>query len=222
MPNNKDVAIRKRQQIDSSKKTMFIFVAAASFILGVALVVSVFLIKQIIFHTKIIAEKQNTITTLDKNIEAVDGLKNNLRVLETDSALLSSRLKDDSSALQVILDALPDNNNADALGASLQRRFVGAVDGLSLESLVVGASSDQADEAYLSSGEPGIPFTMTVRGSAKNLKQLLLRFEKSIRVIELTNVEIQANDSGLSLKIQGLAPYKAAQEVKLENKVVKP
>ena len=56
--DNKEVAIRKRQQIDSSKKTMFIFVASSAFLAGIALVVSVFLIQQVIFHTKIIAEKQ--------------------------------------------------------------------------------------------------------------------------------------------------------------------
>ncbi|PID33148.1 hypothetical protein CR969_02295 [Candidatus Saccharibacteria bacterium] len=222
MPTDKDVTIRKRQQIDSSKKTMFVFVAGASFIIGVALVVAVFLVQQIIFHTKILAEKQNTISTLENNIGQVDGLKDNLRVLETDSALLSARFKEDSSALQVILDALPDNNNADALGASLQKKFVGAVDGLRLESLVVGASSEQSEEATLADGESGIPFTMVVRGSAKNLKQLLLRFEKSIRIIELTSVEIQANTDGLTLKIQGIAPYQQAQVVELEKKVVKP
>ena len=32
--DNKEVAIRKRQQIDSSKKTMFIFVASAAFFGG--------------------------------------------------------------------------------------------------------------------------------------------------------------------------------------------
>ena len=35
--NNKDVAVRKRQQIDSSRKTMFIFVAGAAFLAGIAL-----------------------------------------------------------------------------------------------------------------------------------------------------------------------------------------
>ena len=43
MPSGEqDVAIRKRQQIDSSKKTMFFFVAGAAFLAGVALVVSIF------------------------------------------------------------------------------------------------------------------------------------------------------------------------------------
>ena len=48
--DNKEVAIRKRQQIDSSKKTMFIFVASAAFLAGIALVVSIFLVQQIVIR----------------------------------------------------------------------------------------------------------------------------------------------------------------------------
>lgn len=62
--DNKEVAMRKRQQIDSSKKTMFIFVASAAFLAGIALVVSIFLVQQIVFHSKILLEKQNTISRL--------------------------------------------------------------------------------------------------------------------------------------------------------------
>ena len=69
MPSGEqDVAIRKRQQIDSSKKTMFFFVAGAAFLAGVALVVSIFLIQQIIFHSKVIATKNGTVSTFHSNI----------------------------------------------------------------------------------------------------------------------------------------------------------
>ena len=87
--DNKEVAIRKRQQIDSSKKTMFIFVASAAFLAGIALVVSIFLVQQIVFHSKILLEKQNTISRLDKNLSSVDELKKNIRVLDTNTALNS-------------------------------------------------------------------------------------------------------------------------------------
>ena len=67
MPENKDVAIRKRQQIDSSKKTMFLFVAGAAFVSGVAIVVSFFLVRQILFHGAVVLAKQDTINTLENN-----------------------------------------------------------------------------------------------------------------------------------------------------------
>ena len=82
MPENKDVAIRKRQQIDSSKKTMFLFVAGAAFVSGVAIVVSFFLVRQILFHGAVVLAKQDTINTLENNKKAAESLKDNVRSLE--------------------------------------------------------------------------------------------------------------------------------------------
>ena len=215
--SGQDAALRKRQQIDSSNKTMFIFVAISAFVVGIALVVAFFLVQQIIFHSKIMLEKQNTITTLDKNITAAKELKDNLRVLDTNEALSSVKLKPESSTLQSVLDALPSEPNADALGASLQRVFVGGVDGLTLESLTVG-SHDIVDAGT----ENSIPFTLSVSGSAVQLKNLLTRFEKSIRVIHIQSIDMQASESKLTMNIRGSAQYEPAQHIQLENKVVKP
>lgn len=219
---DKDIAIRKRQQIDSSKKTMFVFVAGAAFIAGVSLVVAFFLVQQIIFHGKVWGIKQQTISTLDKNLTAVDELKSKIRVLETNSALNSVKINDDSNALQSVLDALPDNANSDALGASLQNKFIGSVDGLTLENLSVDSIGSMDD----SSSEPVdgsvITFTMSVSGSADKLKDLLMRFERSIRVIDIVSSDLQANDNSLVLNIQGQAYFEPAQVIELESKVVKP
>ena len=223
MATDKDVTLRKRQQIDSSKKTMFLFVAGAAFIAGVSLVVAYFLVQQIIFHGKVWTAKQETIATLDKNSTAIDELKKKIRVLETNTALNSVKIKDDSNALQTILDALPDNANADALGASLQNKFIGGVDGLTLDTLSVGSADEMA-----SSGEEGeagssaITFSMSVSGSADQLKELLTRFERSIRVIDITSAELQANERDLSLTILGKAYFEPAQVIELQSKVVKP
>ena len=54
------------------------------------------------------------------------------------------------------------------------------------------------------------------------MKELMERFEKSIRVIEITAMEIQAGDGKVVLNVQGKVPYNPAQAITLENKVVKP
>lgn len=218
MPSGeKDVAIRKRQQIDSSKKTMFLFVAGAAFLAGVALVVSIFLLQQIIFHSRVIATKNGTVSTLDRNIKQAKELKDNIRVLETNDALKSVKAGEESSPLQSILDALPAEPNADALGAALQQKFIGAVPGVTLESLTVDANAD-TDTA----SESAHTFSLSVSGAPDKLKELLERFERSIRVIEIVSMEIQAGDGKVVMNIQGKVPYSPSQHITLENKVVKP
>ena len=225
--DNKEVAIRKRQQIDSSKKTMFIFVASSAFLAGIALVVSVFLIQQVIFHTKIIAEKQTTIGRLDKNIRNIGELKKNVRVLETNTALNSVKSSKDSSALQTILDALPDNANADALGASIKEKFIDSTNGIEINNLSITQPGKLSDEGVGSSGQlPSgnqnvVAFSAQITGPSEKMKELLTKFEKSIRVIELISFEIQAAGGNVSLVVQGVAYYEPAQTVQLEKKVVK-
>ena len=219
--DNKGVAIRKRQQIDSSKKTMFIFVASAAFLAGIALVVSIFLIQQIVFHSKIIIEKQSTISRLDKNLKTIDELKKNIRVLDTNTALNSIKSSDESNALQTILDALPDKPNADAFGASLKNKFIDTTTGVTIQSLSV-SQAGSGGEGSGSAPANTVSFTMEVSGPADRLKELLTKFESSIRVIDLKALEIQRNEDRLSLVVRGVAYYEPAQTVQLENKVVKP
>lgn len=219
--DNKGVAIRKRQQIDSSKKTMFIFVASAAFLAGIALVVSIFLIQQIVFHSKIIIEKQSTFSRLDKNLKTIDELKKNIRVLDTNTALNSIKSSDESNALQTILDALPDNPNADAFGASLKNKFIDTTTGVTIQSLSV-SQAGSGGESSGSAPANTVSFTMEVSGPADRLKELLTKFESSIRVIDLKALEIQRNEDRLSLVVRGVAYYEPAQTVQLENKVVKP
>ena len=225
--NNKDVAVRKRQQIDSSRKTMFVFVAGAAFLAGIALVISIFLIQQIVFHSKVIIEKQSTIFRLDKNLESVDELKKNVRVLETNSALNSVKANSENSALQTVLDALPDNPNADAFGASIKNKFVDTVEGLTLDNLSVTSPNSQGEESEDNNSESAdssntLHFSLEVSGSADKLRELLTKFERSIRVIELKSFEIHTSEDKLSLTIQGVTYYEPAQKIHLEKKVVKP
>lgn len=224
--NNKEVAVHKRQQIDSSRKTMFVFVAGAAFLAGIALVVSIFLVQQIVFHSKVIIEKQSTIFRLDKNLESVDELKKNVRVLETNSALNSVKANSENSALQTVLDALPDNPNADAFGASIKNKFIDTVEGLTLDNLSVTSPNSQEDSNDGDSGSTDssntLSFSLEVSGSADKLRELLTKFERSIRVIELRSFEIHTSEDKLSLAIQGVAYYEPAQNVHLEKKVVKP
>lgn len=231
MVANKGPALRKRQQIDSSKKTMFVAVAIAAFVVGVALVVSYFLVRQIQFHMAVHSAKQETLDMIKQNIKNVDELKENVRAMDTNEALSSVKLNDDSRALQSILDALPSEPNVDAFGASLQKVFVGQVDGLRMNNLSVNLSGDAMASSGSSSmseasasdiSAPSIEFQMTVAGSPTSLKELLVRFEKSIRVITIDSIEIQSGESELSMTVRGRTYYMPTREIKIGERIERP
>jgi len=231
-----DTALRKRQQIANANRMMFLWVAAVSVVVGIAAVLSLFLVQKALFNEKVLAEKDKTASTLVKNNKAIDELKNQVRVLNTNQALKDSMAPGETQPVQAVLDALPSEANSSALGASLQEKFLN--DGaLKLESLnvdpVVGVES-QSDEniqdASASStdataGQNQITFRFAVStdlANANALKDLLQRMERSIRTIDITSLTVETQGARLVLTVEGHAFYEPAKSVDLKDKTVKP
>ena len=229
-----DTALRKRTQISQANKVMFIWIAAASALVSFALVTSVFLGQKLFFNESVLREKNSTISILNENNKAVDKLEANVRALDANSDLAKAKANDDDQAIQVILDALPSDANSLALGASLQNKLLAGVPGLTIESLQVdpvegieslssgavqnaGASSTSA-----SNSDNQITFRFAVSGNQDALRQALTNVERSIRTIDITNLQIENQGNSQIMTVQGRAFYEPAKTVTLYDKVVKP
>jgi len=229
-PNS--TALRKRTQIARANRTMFIWVAISSALVGFAIVISIFLGQKLFFNEKIIAEKNRTVSTLSANNKVIDALTAEVRVLDTNTALAAARAQESDQAVRVILDALPSDANSLALGASLQDKLLAGIAGLTLKSLqvdsVVGLESltNTAVQSALPTSTTGndhqITFRFAVQGSSGALEQALKNLERSIRTIDVTNLKIENQGSTQIMTIQGRAFYEPVKDVILYNKVVKP
>lgn len=241
----KDASVKKRQQIDHTGRIMFAWVAGASVLVGFALVIGGFLVQRIMFESKVLGVKTNTVSTLDKNIAAYDSLRDNIRVLNTNAALSSVKLNDQEEPLRVVLDALPADNNSLALGASIQS-LVSRTSGVTLDSFQAtsddatvasngSASSDSTSSTTTSDGSTTtsdtqssdsaqqIPFTMELSStSADSLREVMKNFEKSIRAIDIDESTVDASDSKITMSITGHAYYLPSKTIQLTQKEVKP
>lgn len=212
-----DKTLRKRQQISSANRMMFIWVAAGSGVVGIALVLSIFLIQQLIFNEKVLSKKNQTVSALEKSQKAVVSLREQIAVRNTDQALLDSRAKDSDKALQVIIDALPDSPNTAALGASLQNVLIPG-QGIQLETLKVDPVADDA-------GDGPMTFSFSVstgRDSITELRNLQQRLERSIRAIKVSSVLIETSTTKATMTVKGEAYYEPARTVELGTETVKP
>lgn len=224
--NPNDVAARKRSQIAKANRTMFLWIAAASALVGVAAVVGLFLGQQLFYNEKVLAEKQKTASTLKQNLSAITQLKQEILVLDTNPDLAKVRANPNDNAIQVILDALPSEPNALALGASLQNKLLVGIPGLKgIESLVVNSvnTGDQAvvDNSKKTSTDNAIDFSFTISGSQPALQQLLTNLERSIRTIEFVSVRFETQQNGeLLLNVSARAFYEPTRTLELKNKVV--
>ena len=229
--NNMDqnIGLRKRQQIQKANRAMFLWVAVASVVVGFSLVLAIFLFQKISFGEKVLSEKSKTLATLEDNLEAVPALRDNIRVLDTNEALKSTRSKDTDLSIQSVLDALPADANSTALGSSLQSKLLSGVDGVTLDAIKIDPVSgvETSDESAVTtdSGENTISFTFTVsvaNSKPDALREILRRLERSIRAVNITNLTVEQQGSRLVMSAGGHAYYQPARTIQLRDKVVTP
>jgi hypothetical protein len=226
----KDAAIRKRSQIAKANRTMFLWIAGASAVIGCAIVVSIFLTQKLIFNERVLAEKDKTISILTANNAIIPDLETQVRVLDTNADLQTVKADPDDQAIQVILDALPSDANSLALGASLQNILLAGIPGLTIESLQVtpvsGIESFSSDTTSIDASATGlsdnqISFQFAVTGDEAALRQVLTNLERSIRAIDITSLRIESQGTKQLLTIQARAFYEPAKTVQLVDKVIK-
>lgn len=232
---SKGTAIRKRTQIASANRLMFLWVAGVSVVFGVSLVAAIFLTQMLFFNERVLTAKNITVSTLEtnyKNVTDKDGLLDKVRVLNTNQALIDAKAKPEDQPVQVILDALPSDANSLALGASLQNKLLTGINGLTLESLQVdpvagvetlGASGSYVvgDSTTTSGSQNQISFRFSVDGSETALKQALINLESSIRTIDLTSLKIESQGAIRMMTIQARAFYEPVRDVKIKYEVIK-
>lgn len=224
-----EVSLKKRAQISKANRTMFIWIAAASALVGAAAVVSYFMFKILLYEEKVLAVKADTVSTLSHNLKVVDDLRTEIKKLDANEALMSIKANESDRALQVILDALPSEANSLALGASLQSKLlVGGNANVTVESIQVDpvqgveslTDSGVVDASAAAGDENAIRFQFVVRGSTEGLRGVLSNLERSIRTIKVTTLRISGEPGGQTMSVEGYAFYQPAKVIELRDQSV--
>lgn len=226
--------LRKRQQIGRANRMMLVWIIAVSVIVGIAVVLAVFLVQKIWYQEKVLSEKAKTVKVLQDNYKAVtddNGLKNEISKLNTNEALRSIRLSENTSALQSVLDALPADANSTALASSLQTKLLTGINGIKLETIAVDQTDGSAGASTPAAaptntvGANEIGFSFSVSTDGKNytaLRQVLENLEKSIRPFNVGTISIEAQGTRVVMTVKGVSYYEPATTVQPVTKVVKP
>lgn len=220
MVEKKQAAVQKRQGIQDSNRTMFMWIAGASVLVGLAAVICWFLWQNTLTTMKVISAKDETLNIIKDNNQAAQELQESVRVLRTNTALLASRADPSDNAVRVVLDALPADPNSLALGASLQKKLLAGVSGVRIESLAVDPINQSEGVLVADNGETSstniITFSTTLSSSsADKLRDVLLRIERSIRVIDIDSMVFERSAENYLLKINARAYYEPAKEISL-------
>ncbi len=225
MENNNLTGFRKRQQVTQTNKNIFAWVAGASVVITICVMLAQVLIRQAIFNQEVISMTTTADTTLKNNITNATKLKENINKLVADTNLAKVKTQavegGNSSNLQVILDALPTKDDGVTFANSLAKVILPR-SGVSIEGLTAGyASAIDAPLGSAAATPQTLSFSMTVSGSYDQLDKALSDIGLVIRPINIKMLTIQGSDNDLKASIDGVTYYAPSASVKVET-VKKP
>lgn len=233
--------IKKRQQITNTRKQVFTWVALAAALVVICLVVGWNLMQRINYQNKVNRDVGKTAQTMHDNVEAADKLIKNVNALKANAALSLPNLKaDDSTVFQVVIDALPTEDDSVALSSSLQNKIL-SKSGVTIEQINVdttesdsssGSSSSsssssgssksgvsKADDIQFPVAKP-ITFRVSLVGSFDSVKSALQDIESTIRPITITKLTIDGSDDKLNATIEAQTYYSSKVNFKLGKKEI--
>lgn len=242
--------IKKRQQITNTRKQVFTWVALAAALVVICLVVGWNLMQRINYQNKVNRDVGKTAQTMHDNVEAVDKLIKNVNALKANAALSLPNLKaDDSTVFQVVIDALPTEDDSVALSSSLQNKIL-SKSGVTIEQINVdttesdsssgssssssSSSSNSSSGSSSSSSKSGvskaddvqfpvakpITFRVSLVGSFDSVKSALQDIESTIRPITITKLTIDGSDDKLNATIEAQTYYSSKVNFKLGKKEI--
>lgn len=217
--------VRKQSLINQTKKTVFIWVIGASSVVGAAVVVMLILVQLLIYNEKVLAEKAKSNQAIEKSITQAKELRGSIATLNQDEQLRMVRSSDEAQALQSVLDALPSEANRLAMGASLQEKLLKDVERVTVEAVTLsdeGSVEGSEGEESTSTAEAGNqPFTVTLTGTAEDLRVALERLERSIRAVDVTILTGTTANDMLTLQVTGSMSYLPSLKIEENQKKVK-
>lgn len=218
--------LKKRQQIASANKLIFLWVIGAAVAISICGVAMQFLFRQATFNQKIITEKAKTQTTLAHNITNAKELKNKIQNLLADTNLAKVKASPDDTTLKVVLDALPTTDDKAALASSLQQQIL-PKSGSNLTALTTISQSSGGTLADPTATAPAggaqtATFDFGTTGSYDQVKNMLLDLERTIRPMNVTTLSLQGSDNALTTTVQGVTYYLPERTVELGKKTIKP
>lgn len=215
--------IKKRQQIDGTRKQVFVWVALASAAVVICVIVGINLIQRIKYQTKVNSELGKTANTLKSSANSIDDLIKNVNNLRTNRALTLTNLKsDDSTVFQVVIDALPTEADAVDFSTSLQNEILArsgvVIDSISVDSVSTSSSSSTSSTSSSSRSSTGssaiafptaeqMTFKVRVIGSYNNIKDTLEDIQRTIRPITISSLKLEGTDDKLTAEISAVTYY---------------
>ena len=215
----------KRVLIDKANTAVVVVVSVAAFLAVFSLVATKTLISQATYQNRVISGKRDAVNQLKADISAIQQLNKSYNAFNstTQNAIggnPNGTGQQDGTNSKIVLDALPSTYDFPALTTSLESL-------LSIQNVKINTISGTDDEVAQSSNQSSaspspiaIPFQLSVTSNYDSIKNVVSTFERSIRPIQLTTLDLSGDQKNLNLSVNAETYYQPAKALTINTKVV--
>jgi predicted regulator of amino acid metabolism with ACT domain len=224
MANN--IISTKRIMINKANARIVAYVSVAAFILVFSAVTTKTFISQAAYQNKVIGVKRKAVDQLKADIAATDQLKTAYDAFNsTPQNVLGGNPTgvgpQDGNNAKIVLDALPSSYDFPGLTTSLEALL--SSQKVKITS-ITGTDDEVAQSANQTSSSPKpvpIPFTTLTTGSYTDAQNVIAAYEKSIRPIQILNLDLSGSQGNLTLSVSAQTYYQPAKSLNISKEVVK-
>ncbi len=198
----------KRQAIEQARSSVFIAMVLASIVFSFALVTIKFLWDLGAYNRRVINQKNAAKSALEQNVASVDNLQSGFAKLE--AGKVNS---------QTVLDALPSKYDFPALATSIEALTIRS--GLTLESFNGEDLTATAVDAEPQPAPVEMPFSISVKGPYKQVKEFIDILNRSIRPMRIDSINMGGNDENMKVELDITTFYQPAVDLNLQTRVVR-
>lgn len=215
----------KQIQIDKANATIVIIVSVAAVITAFSLVAVKTLLSQRSYQARVISLQESALKVAKDDLIAVNSLKSTYAAFDgADNNIIggsgSGVGPQDGSNSKIVLDSLPSQYDFPAMISAIEKLVTDR--GLKIASLSGVDDAAQADAASSTSPVPvEMPFQLSVTGSYQSIQDLVDAMERTVRPINLLNLQIAGSPTENTLTISGKTYYQPAKNLNVTTKVIK-
>lgn len=213
----------KRIQISKANTMMVVAIAASAFIVVFSLIAARSLWVKRGFQSRLINEKEVAVNQLEQNLATVDELVVAYKTfVDTPDNVIGGNPtgtgERDGDNAKIVLDALPSKYDFPALATSLEKIL-----GTKYKIGSISGTDDEIAQATTEAGSTPIdmPFELSATGNYKSIQELLSIFERSIRPIKISSLEVSGTNTELQVSVTAKTYYQPEKTLNIQKKVIK-
>lgn len=216
---------QKQLLINKANSRIVVITSTASFIVVFSLVSSYILFGQLNYQNRVIGKKKEALTQLHTDLESTTELVSQYKafVSTTQNVIggdpLGNGDKDGDNA-KIVLDALPSKYDFPALTTSLEKLL--GDQGVQIQSIT--GTDDEVAQSAAASAAPEvvpIPFQVSVTGNYRNIQKVLKAFDRSIRPIQVMQMQLTGSEKEMTLTVSAQTYYQPEKTLNIRKEVVK-